>query len=805
MVRLLIYNNKVLTIRTVNGLIKPACLPIFGYTVPPTPPPTPPTPPTFYIKGSFNESLPISDWQFTPSSSSDIYVLQKSFILTGTFFITESPAGLNYASPNYTIEQDIYKYHTITAGELHTPLPLIADGYKFIAETPINVNQITFNKTDLTLTIDGTMEDLPDGPYILASTTAYLNASAADHIYYASTPQVLKDTLSRQTVGQNPFEFSFSVHSSSIGAGTVYLLELPGLLNVKSEDNTLMFKFGWLDGWRAVPSSVLVDGWNEVTLTGDGLSEIKLTINTSQFTIFGTIPFPNPIHFPVETEADQAVLNEILSSTTWEQTSTDIRNVKVSDSSGTAYTHFTYTPGKDCAIYVKASISSENNYDYGGVYVGPSVYEATQAQIKAKTVSSAGGFWLFSGSGSTLTAGTGVEVVDEYFTAPLTGGTTYVVSFCYAKDGSGSSGDDALKISEFFTGTSAEPYPAITTGQLDVKNNWLKVKNVNAILVGVTPDPDPEPGPGPDPEPGPDTPKEWYPSTGTGGSVWTPDDVVKPNDPVYDTEGNATTNDGSTGKVDTVVSVRPGGNGFTGSSGTDYTDTYTPPGPPVPQYINVIGTYCDPKYNSEGVKVYPEPNPKFGFVLGNENGDFLSTDVYYDVGLSNHIGTYNANGIFTSDQYVIGQSSGEKEYFTSLNGLLDTAVLSKMITISEQSGLGIIGTTHLWKPNKDSISADEYENLSAVYKEALEGNIYTPDKMQGYGIFNPQLAYTMPFINSTFAFYSEEYVNPDKDIGKIIQMSETEAPFLRIADIRSDGVHNVDIEIEYVGKVMFQS
>lgn len=251
----------------------------------------------------------------------------------------------------------------------------------------------------------------PDpAPYLMASRSVRLLAAPGTSLLWPSTPQLLSDTLSKKTVGQNPFEFSFSVHSSSIGAGTVYLLEMPGLLNVKAEDGTLMFSFGWKSGWYAVPASVLVDGWNEVALSGDGVAEIKLTVNTSQFTIFGT-------------------------------------------------------------------------------------------------------------------------------------------------------------------GTSAEPYPTITTGQLDVKNNWLKLKDVNAILVGVAPDPEPQP------EPEPDTPKKWYPSTGTGGAVWTPDDVVKPNDPVYDTESNATTNNGSTGKVDTVVSVRPDGSGFTGSSGTDYTDTYTPPDP----------------------------------------------------------------------------------------------------------------------------------------------------------------------------------------------------------------------------------
>ena len=212
------------------------------------------------------------------------------------------------------------------------------------------------------------VKSVPPGPYLMASRSVRLLAAPGTSLLWPSTPQVLGNTLSGQTVGQNPFEFSFSVHSSSIGAGTVYLLDMPGLLDVKAEDGTLVFSFGWKSGWYAVPASVLAGGWNEVTLTGDGLAEIKLTVNTSQFTIYST-------------------------------------------------------------------------------------------------------------------------------------------------------------------STSAEPYPAITTGQLDVKNNWLKIKNVNAILVGVTPDPDPEPGPGP----GPDTPKTpyvWVDSS--GNEVWTPGGTVQVDDKVYD-------------------------------------------------------------------------------------------------------------------------------------------------------------------------------------------------------------------------------------------------------------------------------
>lgn len=413
----------------------------------------------------------------------------------------------------------------------------------------------------------------PDpAPYLMASRSVRLLAAPGTSLLWPSTPQLLSDTLSKKTVGQNPFEFSFSVHSSSIGAGTVYLLEMPGLLNVKAEDGTLMFSFGWKSGWYAVPASVLVDGWKEVALSGDGVAEIKLTVNTSQFTIFGT-------------------------------------------------------------------------------------------------------------------------------------------------------------------GTSAEPYPTITTGQLDVKNNWLKLKDVNAILVGVAPDPEPPP------EPDPDTPKKWYPSTGTGNSVWTPDDVVKPNDPVYDTESNETTNNGSTGKVDTVVSVRPDGSGFTGSSGTDYTDTYTPPAPV--EYNGAVACISGTKlvdgggYNSATYPPEPQNNYEFGYtkvtVNGNNKDDYTFTDniVYSDSKCTNRFGT-----IISHTENATLVRYDETWSFTQPDGTVLTGeyVVGVSVTGSCLNEAPVNNTLGLLNVFDGVVSTYKIKKAPTSIPDDLKGELYVSLTDTGYSL-----------------------------------------------------------------------
>lgn len=95
---------------------------------------------------------------------------------------------------------------------------------------------------------------------------------------------VINNTLNNEE--SMKFNFNFKVNKSAINIGTRNILDFPGLLSVKSENNTLWFKFYYEDAqsWKYVNASELVDGWNNVALVGDGV-KVKLTVNSTVHTV----------------------------------------------------------------------------------------------------------------------------------------------------------------------------------------------------------------------------------------------------------------------------------------------------------------------------------------------------------------------------------------------------------------------------------------------------------------------------------------------------------------------------------------
>lgn len=95
---------------------------------------------------------------------------------------------------------------------------------------------------------------------------------------------VINNTLNNEE--SMKFNFNFKVNKSAINIGTRNILDFPGLLSVKSENNTLWFKFYYEDApaWKYVNASELIDGWNNVALVGDGV-KVKLTVNSTVHTV----------------------------------------------------------------------------------------------------------------------------------------------------------------------------------------------------------------------------------------------------------------------------------------------------------------------------------------------------------------------------------------------------------------------------------------------------------------------------------------------------------------------------------------
>lgn len=82
------------------------------------------------------------------------------------------------------------------------------------------------------------------------------------------------------------FKIAFKVHKNIINNSTHYLLTMPGIASFKSESNTLAIKtFYDSNQWRYIPSSAIINGWNNVKLEGDE-DTINLTVNEYQITLF---------------------------------------------------------------------------------------------------------------------------------------------------------------------------------------------------------------------------------------------------------------------------------------------------------------------------------------------------------------------------------------------------------------------------------------------------------------------------------------------------------------------------------------
>lgn len=102
--------------------------------------------------------------------------------------------------------------------------------------------------------------------------------------------------------------------------------------------------------------------------------------------------------------------------------------------SGTSYGYIKVTTKESCTLTINANVSGENNYDFGGVYVGTKIYKPTQSQAKNKTT---------DGSGSYLMSISSVVAAKDY-TMTLQATTTYYLNFFYVKDGSGNSNGDRV-------------------------------------------------------------------------------------------------------------------------------------------------------------------------------------------------------------------------------------------------------------------------------------------------------------------------------------------------------------------------
>lgn len=133
-------------------------------------------------------------------------------------------------------------------------------------------------------------------------------------------------------------------------------------------------------------------------------------------------------------------LTSLVDGSNFQISGTSIQNSSTSynKDSGASYGYIKLTTKEQTTLSITASVGSESNYDFGGVYVGTKIYKPTQSQAKSKTTDGSGSY-LMSISGS---------VSSKAYTMTLQANSTYYLNFFYVKDGSGNSNGDRFNVTE---------------------------------------------------------------------------------------------------------------------------------------------------------------------------------------------------------------------------------------------------------------------------------------------------------------------------------------------------------------------
>lgn len=133
-------------------------------------------------------------------------------------------------------------------------------------------------------------------------------------------------------------------------------------------------------------------------------------------------------------------LTSLVDGSNFQISGTSIQNGSTSynKDSGTSYGYIQLTTKESTTLSITASVGSENNYDFGGVYVGTKIYRPTQGQAKNKTTDGSGSYLIDISS----------SVSSKAYTMTLQANSTYYLNFFYVKDGSGNSNGDRFSVTE---------------------------------------------------------------------------------------------------------------------------------------------------------------------------------------------------------------------------------------------------------------------------------------------------------------------------------------------------------------------
>ena len=116
--------------------------------------------------------------------------------------------------------------------------------------------------------------------YLMAADDVHFRVNEADLLAFDIVPQVQNNLP--QLLGSEPFAISVDIHRDLIGKGLCYLFDWAGMIDCKSQNETLAFRFNWEEKpeWKFIPKAAIKEGWNKVRLDSDG---VKITFKVNDY------------------------------------------------------------------------------------------------------------------------------------------------------------------------------------------------------------------------------------------------------------------------------------------------------------------------------------------------------------------------------------------------------------------------------------------------------------------------------------------------------------------------------------------
>ena len=369
----------------------------------------------------------------------------------------------------------------------------------------VKVDSFTYNGKLATALMD-------DSKYNISSPV-----TTTENVEEVTDSFILADTLSNQS-GKLKFSFSFKVHSDLLSNSTKFVCGIPGLMEVKTEDNTLAFLFGF-DGiptWKYCKPNDLINDWNNISLVGNG-STITLTINDNNYDlilgryikrIYSGFSDSNNIIIPEFFTSDMSSFS--LQTKINLQSATGTSNAGVIDTginnSGANSTSIRLTVTTNGYLRLRVSDSGSQSYDIDitGSTLLPNlqdilvrvIYSSTSGYILEHSLDN-GGSWTVDGT-SSITTRPYASAIEKYFclgdniaSGYTLNGSLDLASTIFTLNGTEVfNGGTAIEGTDFTIRGSLDLklegslYPdLIITKELYTKQSWFYLKDIEAINI----------------------------------------------------------------------------------------------------------------------------------------------------------------------------------------------------------------------------------------------------------------------------------------------------------------------------------